>query len=136
VPKTLSKSDIVEAVAKAADIPKAKADAAINALVDAVVDNVKAGNTVRVPQLGTFKRANRKARTARNPQTGATVKVPATKVPRFTPAAGFKDNVAGKAPAKKSAAKKGAAKKTAAKKGGAKKTAAKKSAAKKTTRRR
>lgn len=140
MPKTLSKGDLVDAIAKAADIPKTKADAALNALVDTVVTNVKSGNTVRVPQLGTWKRANRKARTARNPQTGATVKVPATKVPRFTPASGFKDSVAGKATTKKSskkaAGKKAAGKKSAGRKSAAKKTARKKTTAKKSTRRR
>lgn len=114
MPKTLTKQDMVDAIAKAADIPKTKADAALGAFVDTVVSNVRKGHTVRVPQLGTWKRQNRKARTARNPQTGATVKVPATKVPKFNPAAGFKDEVGAKkqAPAKKkTAAKKSSSKK-------------------------
>lgn len=106
MPKTLTKQDLVDAIAKAADIPKTKADAALGAFVDTVVSNVTKGNTVRVPQLGTWKRQPRKARTARNPQTGATVKVPATKVPKFTAAAGFKDGVGGKSPAKKKPAAK------------------------------
>lgn len=108
--KTLTKSEIIDAIAKSADIPKTKADDALNAVVDTVVSNVKKGNSVRVPGLGTWKRANRKARTARNPQTGATIKVPATKVPRFSPAAGFKDEVSGDTK-KKGAKKKGAKKK-------------------------
>lgn len=116
MPKTLSKGDLVDAIAKAADIPKTKADAALGALVDTVVSNVTKGNTVRVPQLGTWKRQARKARTARNPQTGASVKVPATKVPKFTPAAGFKDEVGGKSTAKKGGAKKPAARKSTARK--------------------
>lgn len=96
MPKTLTKSDLIDAIAKNADIPKTKADAALGALVNTVVTNVKKGHTVRVSGLGTWKRQSRKARTARNPQTGAAVKVPATKVPKFTAAAGFKDEVGGK----------------------------------------
>lgn len=105
MPKSVSKPELVEAIAAAADIPKTKADAALTALVDAVVGNVSKGNSVRVPGLGTWKRANRKARTGRNPQTGAPVKIPARKAPAFSPAIAFKDEVNGK-PAGKSAAKK------------------------------
>lgn len=110
MPKTLSKTDLVAAIARGAELPKVKAEAALGALVDAVVTNVSKGNTVRVPQLGSWTRVNRKARTARNPQTGAPVKVPATKVPKFSASAGFKDLVAGKVnPAAKKAGSKGAA---------------------------
>lgn len=104
MPKTLTKSDLVDAIAKSADIPKTKADAALGALVDTVVSNVTKGNTVRVPQLGTWKRANRKARTGRNPQTGKPVKIPARKAPSFSPSSTFKDEVAGTT--KKKAARK------------------------------
>lgn len=97
MPKNLTKSDLVDVMAKSADIPKTKADAALGALVETVVANVSKGNTVRVSGLGTWKRANRKARTARNPQTGATVNVPASRVPRFSAATGFKEEVAGSA---------------------------------------
>lgn len=96
MPKTVSKPDLVDAIATGAGIPKTKADAALDALVDAVVTNVTKGNDVRVPGLGTWKRAARKARTGRNPQTGAAVKIPATKVPKFSAAVGFKDQVAKK----------------------------------------
>ena len=111
--KTVSKPDLVQAIADGAGIAKTKADAALDALVGAVVSNVAKGNDVRVPGLGTWKRAARKARTGRNPQTGAAVKIPATKVPKFSAAVGFKDEVSGgkKAPAKKAAAKKAPARK-------------------------
>lgn len=106
VPKSVSKPELVDAIAAAADIPKTKADAAVNAFVEAVVANVAKGNTVRVPGLGTWKRANRKARTGRNPQTGATVNIPARKAPAFSPAAGFKETVNGKPAGKAKATKK------------------------------
>lgn len=96
MPKSVSKPDLVDAVADAAGIPKTKADVAVNAFVDAIVANVAKGNSVRVPGLGTWKRANRKARTGRNPQTGDTVKIPARKAPAFSPAIGFKEAVNGK----------------------------------------
>ncbi|MBI2169144.1 MAG: HU family DNA-binding protein [Actinobacteria bacterium] len=103
----MTKPELIDAIATGAGIPKTKADAALSALVDAVVANVTKGNTVRVPGLGTWKRANRKARVGRNPQTGAPVKIPARKVPQFSAASGFRDGVGGvaKKPAKKPAKK-------------------------------
>jgi DNA-binding protein HU-beta len=62
---------------------------------------VKKGDRVSLVGFGTFERQDRKARTARNPRSGAPVKVKATKVPRFRAGQGFKDVVAGKATAPK-----------------------------------
>jgi len=121
VPKTLTKSDLVDAIASGAGIPKTQADAALNALVETVVINVTKGNTVRVPGLGSWKRTNRKARTGRNPQTGKPVKIPARKAPTFGASATFKDAVNGTVKKKAPAKKKPAAKKAPAKKAPAKK---------------
>ncbi|MSO38275.1 MAG: HU family DNA-binding protein, partial [Acidimicrobiia bacterium] len=80
-----------------------------------------------------FARVDRKARMGRNPATGETIKIKASRRARITPLKAFKDAVlGGKAPAKKTAAKKTVAKKTVARKAPAKKTAAKKTVAKKT----
>ena len=106
MPKSVSKPELVDAIAAAADIPKTKADAALSAFVDTIVGNVSKGNSVRVPGLGTWKRANRKARTGRNPQTGLPVKIPARKAPAFSPAIAFKDGVNGKTAGKPAPKKK------------------------------
>ena len=76
---------------------------------------VKKGERVALVGFGTFERQDRKARTARNPRSGAPVKVKATKVPRFRAGQGFKDVVAGKATAPKLTPVKSTAKATTAK---------------------
>ena len=71
------------------------------AAIEAVVKAVAKGDTVTLVGFGTFKSSKRAARTGRNPQTGAEIKIAASTVPRFTAGAGFKTAVAGKKAAKK-----------------------------------
>ncbi|GGV79576.1 MULTISPECIES: HU family DNA-binding protein [Streptomyces] len=152
----MNKAQLVEAIADKMGGRQQAADA-VDAVLDAIVRAVVAGDRVSVTGFGSFEKVDRPARYARNPQTGERVRVKKTSVPRFRAGQGFKDLVSGtkklpkndiavkKAPKgslsgptatiAKAAGKKAAAKKTtaAAKKATAKKTtAAKKTAAKKT----
>ena len=102
----MNKSELVEVAAKEAGITKAAADKALSAIIGAVVKTVAAGDTVTLVGFGTFKSANRVARTGKNPKTGATLKIPATTVPKFTAGTAFKAAVAPKKPVAKAAAKK------------------------------
>ncbi|MET9775006.1 HU family DNA-binding protein [Streptomyces sp. NPDC006367] len=153
----MNKAQLVEAIADKLGGRQQAADA-VDAVLDALVRAVVAGDRVSVTGFGSFEKVDRPARYARNPQTGERVRVKKTSVPRFRAGQGFKDLVSGtkklpkndiavkkapkgslsgtsptisKAAGKKAAAKKttGAAKKTT---GAAKTTAAKKTTAKKT----
>jgi DNA-binding protein HU-beta len=91
----MKKEEIVEAVAQAADINKAEADRAVNALVDTITGQVASGEKIQIPGLGTFEPRDRSAREGRNPQTGETIQIAATTVPGFKAATAFKQAVAG-----------------------------------------
>lgn len=97
----MNKSELVEVAAKEAGITKAAADKALSAIIGAVVSAVSKGDSVTLVGFGTFKSAQRAARTGKNPKTGATLKIPATTVPKFTAGASFKAAVAPKKAAKK-----------------------------------
>ncbi|MBD0419169.1 HU family DNA-binding protein [Streptomyces sp. NPDC052309] len=155
----MNKAQLVEAIADKMGGRQQAADA-VDAVLDAIVRAVVAGDRVSVTGFGSFEKVDRPARYARNPQTGERVRVKKTSVPRFRAGQGFKDLVSGskklpkndiavkkapkgsltgptatisKAAAKKAAAKKaGAAKKAAAKKAPAKKAPAKTTGAAKT----
>lgn len=143
----MNKSELIDQVADRLDLSRKSAAEAVESVVDSITDAVARGEKVAISGFGIFENVERKAKTGRNPLTGAIIKIKATKVPRFRPGSEFKLSVkngkvtvktstAKKAPAKKSttkktAAKKAPAKKTAAKKAPAKKTPAKKTAAKK-----
>ncbi len=97
----MNKSELIDAAAQGADISKAAAGKALDAIIDSIVKAVSKGDTVTLVGFGTFKSSKRAARTGRNPQTGKEIKIAATTVPRFTPGAGFKAAVAGKKAKKK-----------------------------------
>src|SRR5512139_2328775 len=97
----MNKSELIEVAATEADISKAAAGRALDAILGAVVKAVAKGDSVTLVGFGTFKSSKRAARTGRNPQTGKEIKIAATTVPRFTAGAGFKAAVAGKKAAKK-----------------------------------
>jgi DNA-binding protein HU-beta len=129
----VNKAELIDAVA--ARLGHSKRD--VTAIVDAFIDDTKRavakGEKVAISGFGVFEAQARKARLGRNPRTGETVKIKATKLPKFRPGAEFKAVVSGAkkvAAAKKAAAKKAPAKKAAAKKV-VKKAPAKKAAAKK-----
>ena len=97
----MNKSELIEVAAKEAGLTKAAADRALGGMIDAIVKAVSKGDTVTLVGFGTFKSAKRAARTGKNPQTGAAIKIAATTVPKFSAGAGFKAAVAGKKAAKK-----------------------------------
>ena len=97
----MNKSELIEAIAKSAELTKADAERALNATIDAVVKAVAKGDTVTLVGFGTFKTVKRAARTGRNPATGAALKIAASTSPKFTAGATFKTVVAGKKAAKK-----------------------------------
>lgn len=92
----MNKAELIEVAAKDADISKAAAGKALDAMIAAVVKAVSKGDSVTLVGFGTFKSAKRAARTGKNPKTGATIKIAATTVPKFTAGAAFKTAVAGK----------------------------------------
>ena len=73
---------------------KVQAEQVVDGIVDSIISTLKKGDEVSIAGLGIFSVKARAARTARNPKTGATVNVPATKVPKFRPAKALKDAVA------------------------------------------
>ena len=91
----MNKTQLIDSVAGTTGESKRVVGEVIEAFVDQVQRQVKKGEKVTVPGFGTFSRRQRPARTARNPRTGESIKVKASKVPAFKPGAGFKDYVAG-----------------------------------------
>ncbi|OGT00391.1 MAG: DNA-binding protein HU [Gallionellales bacterium RBG_16_56_9] len=89
----MNKSDLVDAVAKSADISKAVAGRALDATVESIKKALKKGDTVSLVGFGTFKVGKRAARNGRNPRTGETIKIKAAKVPKFSAGKGLKDAV-------------------------------------------
>lgn len=92
----MTKSQLVQKLADAAEVSKKQADAALLALVDLTVTSVRKGDPVKIPGLGTFRKVQTKARMGRNPQTGEPIKIPARKKVRFSVAKTFKESVLGK----------------------------------------
>ena len=89
----MNKSDLVDSIAKSADISKAAAARALDATVDTIKKALKKGDTVSLVGFGTFKVGKRAARNGRNPRTGETIKIKAAKVPKFSAGKGLKDAV-------------------------------------------
>ena len=89
----MNKGDLVAKIATDAGITKAQAEGAFNSLVGAITGALKKGQKVTIVGFGTYSVAKRKARTGRNPQTGATIKIAARKVPKFTPGSELKKAV-------------------------------------------
>ena len=91
----MTKSQLVDKLAKSGGVNKRQAEAILESLVTTIVTSVKKGDPVKLPGLGTFKKVQSKARMGRNPQTGEPVKIPARKKVRFTVAKVFKEQVLG-----------------------------------------
>ena len=91
--ETMNKTQLIDAVAKSANLKKADAEAAVNAVTAAITDALKAGEKVQLIGFGTFEVKTRGARTGRNPKTGATIKIAASKHPAFSAGKAFKDAV-------------------------------------------
>ncbi len=93
----MNKSELVDALANATGMTKADSGKAIDALFDTdtgvIAKALKKGNRVQITGFGTFETKKRKARTGRNPRTGETIKIAATKTPGFRAGKGLKDAV-------------------------------------------
>ena len=146
----MNKAQFIAALAPHFNDSKKEAAHAVDIVFDTIVRNLSKGEDVMINDFGKFKKVDRKARMGRNPFTGETIKIKASKKARFLPAKGLKDVISGERklgpapkpepkpvvkavakPVAKKAAKKAPAKKVAAKKPAAKKAVAKKPAAKK-----
>ncbi|MBI5056749.1 MAG: HU family DNA-binding protein [Nitrospirae bacterium] len=80
----MTKAELIDSVANGAGISKAAAAKALDSLIDGVTKTLKKGGKVTLVGFGTFSVSKRKARKGRNPRTGAEIKIPAAKVPRFS----------------------------------------------------
>jgi DNA-binding protein HU-beta len=89
----MNKSDLIDAMAEAAEIPKTTAARALDAFTDSVAIALKEGGTVSIIGFGTFSVKERAARTGRNPQTGAVIEISASKTPSFKAGKALKDAV-------------------------------------------
>jgi DNA-binding protein HU-beta len=89
----MNKSELIEKIATGADISKAAAERALNGAIAQIINAVTKGDDVQLIGFGTFKSGKRSARIGRNPQTGAEIKIPATKTVKFASGKAFKDAV-------------------------------------------
>ena len=89
----MNKSELIDAVAESADLSKASAARAVDAVVDAVTSALASGDQVSLVGFGTFLVRERAARTGRNPQTGKTINIAASKAPSFKAGKALKDAV-------------------------------------------
>ena len=87
----MNKTDMIEHMAKHADISKAAAGRALEAFMTGVRTNLKKGASVTLVGFGTFAVTKRAARSGRNPRTGETIKIKSAKLPKFRPGKAFKD---------------------------------------------
>ncbi len=137
----MNKAEIIDSVSARLGLAKRDVTDVVDAFIEETKKALVRGEKVAVSGFGVFEASQRKARLGRNPRTGETVKIKATKIPKFRPGTEFKAVVNGskkvetKAGVKKAAPKKAVAKKAAPKKAVAKKAAPKKAVAKKATRR-
>ena len=90
----MNKAELVAAVAEQAGLSKKDAEKAVKAVLSSVELALKKGDKVQLVGFGTFETRKRAARTGRNPRTGATLKIKATKIPAFKPGKALKDAVA------------------------------------------
>ena len=89
----MTKTELIDKMAADADISKATAGKALDSFFDGIVKTLKKGNKVTLVGFGTFSVAKRAARKGRNPQTGETIKIKASKAPKFKGGKTFKDAI-------------------------------------------
>ncbi|MCI4431912.1 MAG: HU family DNA-binding protein [Burkholderiales bacterium] len=87
----MNKTELIEHIARQADLSKAAASRALEALIGGVKSTLKKNNSVSLVGFGTFSVSKRAARAGRNPRTGAAIKIKAAKVPKFRPGKALKD---------------------------------------------
>jgi DNA-binding protein HU-beta len=89
----VNKSELIESIAQAADISKAAAERALDGTVAAITSSLKQGGMVTLVGFGTFYVGERAARSGRNPRTGETIEIKASRVPKFRAGKALKDAV-------------------------------------------
>jgi DNA-binding protein HU-beta len=89
----VNKTELIEHIAKQADISKAAATRALEAIIGGVKTTLKKNQSVTIAGFGTFAVAKRAARTGRNPRTGVAIKIKSAKVPKFRPGKALKDHL-------------------------------------------
>ncbi len=89
----MNKSELIDAVAESADLSKAAAGRAVDALVNSITGALKAGDQITLVGFGTFMVKERAARSGRNPRTGETIKISASSMPVFKAGKALKDAV-------------------------------------------
>ena len=89
----MNKAELIDAVAAAADLPKGEASRAVEAVTQAIADELSKGGQVAIVGFGTFQVKHRAARTGRNPKTGEPLQIPASNVPSFKAGKALKDAV-------------------------------------------
>ena len=89
----MNKTDLIEHVAESADLSKADAARAVDAVISSITKALKKGDSVTVVGFGTFQVRERAARTGRNPKTGDAIKIEASKNPAFKAGKALKDAV-------------------------------------------
>ena len=92
----MNKTELVDAIAKETGLSKKDSEKAVKAFTDAVSKELKKKGKVQLVGFGTFETAKRAARTGKNPQTGAAIKIPAATVPKFKAGKALKDAINGK----------------------------------------
>jgi DNA-binding protein HU-beta len=89
----MTKAELIEKMASDADITKAAAGKALDSFIEGIKKTLKKGDTVTLVGFGTFSVSKRAARKGRNPQTGETIKIKASKAPKFKAGKAFKDAI-------------------------------------------
>ena len=89
----MNKSELIDKVAASADIPKAVAGRALDAVIESITGALQEGESVVLAGFGTFSVKDRAARTGRNPQTGNPIEIAAAKIPGFKAGKALKDAV-------------------------------------------
>jgi DNA-binding protein HU-beta len=89
----MTKSDLINKVAKEAKIPRAAAERAVNSFTASITEVLKQGDKITLPGFGTFLTSNRSARKGRNPRTGQEINIPAVRIPKFKAGKGLKDSI-------------------------------------------
>ena len=92
----MNKTELVDAIAKETGLSKKDSEKAVKAFTETVSKELKKKGKVQLVGFGTFETAKRAARTGKNPQTGAAIKIPAATVPKFKAGTALKDAVNGK----------------------------------------
>ncbi len=90
----MNKTELINAVAEKTGLSKKDSDKAVNAVIDTIIETMKAGDKVTIIGFGAFEAKERAARIGRNPVSGAEIRIPATRVPQFKAGKALKDAIA------------------------------------------